>query len=155
MNFTTFYNNPENSDVIIKHKEGMLYGHQIILKIASPVFAMMLKRGTREIDLTDFDSASVLLVIKQMYHVSEILIESCEMLENLIAVVDFLDYQPLRAKIIMAIKNNNITRVPELHPLIVKYNLKELSHVIVFLAANKFCQRKPAIIESSFLPFIV
>lgn len=163
MNFSRFYDNPENSDVILLLKEGKLYAHQIILKTCSPVLEKMLNSGmketqTCEISLASFCPKNVQTVVAYMYDIydkKQIPLNNLSGFEDLLNLVEYLDFVDFKEVISDILSNSysskkgfktseqsesNNTRV--IIDLILKYKLSGVYHSV----AN-YCRYNKDIID--------
>ena len=105
MRIARFYNNVEDSDVLIEHNEGTLACHKVILKAGSIVLDKMLKAPMLEqqenrIRLCTFKASSVIICIKHIYQIKlEEVPEKVEELEDLIDLCNYLDLDLLKMQI--------------------------------------------------------
>lgn len=169
MEFARFYNNPENSDVTIIHKDGSLYAHQIILKANSSVLTKMLNSGmketqTSEIKLTSFLGRNVETVIGYIYHIhnpQKILVKDISILDDLLNLVEFIDLAKFKEYISdlltanyvtgqgFTYKDDTETYTPNYYEtnsiinLILKYRLKQL-----YATVADFCRYNDDIIKN-------
>lgn len=132
MDLLTFYNNPEDSDVLIIHPKGQIYAHKIILKTRSKVLASMLQVGFKEadnhqIDLSAFSSSSVEFVIRYCYQ-KELLVKSTislNKLEQLIHLGDFLDLKDFTEELSKYMISTNYD-TNKILSIILKYRLNSV-----------------------------
>jgi hypothetical protein len=107
MNFKNLYDNPEDSDIIIKVGDKNIYAHKIILKHASPVLKAGLSGVFKETDegcfeMVDHTPAAVKTALKYAYGftISCYGMNAIEYFDTL-ATANYLEMKPLLNDIIM------------------------------------------------------
>ena len=146
MNIQKFYNNLEDSDVIIVHNDGNIYCHKVILKAGSSVLDTMLKNPMLEkqenaIKLLTFKTSSVVRCIKHIYQIRiDELPDNLEELEDLINLCNYLDLSLLKMqidhKMHVALKDDQFNML-ELFLMGIKYEMPNLMETTAAHIFNK------------------
>ncbi len=153
MQIHKFYNNLEDSDILIVHNEGNIYCHRVILKAGSTVLDLMLKNPMLEkqenvIKLLTFKTSSVVTCIKHIYQIKlKDLPDRVKELEDLIDLCNYLDLHLLKLQIdhhlfdLVFHDKENKYDMEELFLMSIKY---EMSNLMECTAAHIF-QKKSGI----------
>ena len=143
-----FYNNPEDSDVTIVHKDGNIFAHKVLLKIGSPGLARMLRASMKEkeqskIELLNYLPNTVITAIKWIYGdtVSYVAPETEEEFTELIEFSDLYELVSLKRKIAPDLVKSKLPPLT-IFSMIFTYHLE-----VAYDFAAKMLAKTPKLVE--------